>query len=573
MAQVTINLSASTWIQQGDSSNHSTDTLLNTSRIYNNTNNYFAVLQFTIPSTYRYKRITKATLNFYTRKSGGFTQSGASIAPYNVNAVLNTLTGTNYNTLGSLGEWVTVEPYSSYGASYPKWRSADVTSLYSSNLYNNTYFTVFISAWPGYPTSPATIDGLGAANPAQLILDYEDVTQLPPTPSYPAGVYVNENTDILFAWAWNSSTSATQASVRLSYKKEGTAPYTHIDLTQTAHTYLMSGGLEQGTYIWKIKGTNDAGEESSYSQGVRFYVVGKPAAPIINAVPNRTLTEITWNASDQNAFDITITDSDGKILINDSVASSESSYKPNIFLKGTYTVAIRTRNSTGLVSDWSYKAFSITASGPAKPSIRLLQNDAQVFITVTVVSGIKYAIIRKEDREGADEQILGIVEGDTFMDATFGFGIPYRYVVRAWSTGGYTDSDPERICYPKTAIVLETKDKELIIDKSEDTFLPFSEDVNGDMAVFNCTGRDLPIVEHSEFESRVFRSRLYIHDYQKEKLVAMAKENRIYYRDYSGRAFPVAIQPPINFERWMGNGYMADMQFVMISETEVVVNV
>jgi hypothetical protein len=335
----------------------------------------------------------------------------------------------------------------------------------------------------------------------------------------------------------------------------------------------MSGGLEQGTYIWKIKGTNDAGEESSYSTGVRFYVVGKPAAPIINAVPNRTLTEITWNASDQNAFDITITDSAGKILINDSVASSESSYKPNIFLKGTYTVAIRTRNSTGLVSDWSYKAFSITASGPAKPSIRLLQNDAQVFITVTVASGIKYAIIRKEDREGADEQILGIVEGDTFMDATFGFGIPYRYVVRAWSTGGYTDSDPERICYPKTAIVLETKDKELIIDKSEDTFLPFSEDVNGDMAVFNCIGRDLPIVEHSEFESRVFRSRLYIHDYQKEKLVAMAKENRIYYRDYSGRAFPVAIQPPVNFERWMGNGYMVDMQFVMISETEVVVNV
>lgn len=573
MSQVTLNVSASTWILQGNSSTHSTDTSLNTSRYYENSNNYFAVLQFTIPNTYRYKRITKATLKFYTRKDGGFTQTGASVAPYNAGAVLSTLTGANYETLGTLGEWVTVEPYSNYGASYPKWRTADVTSLYSSNLNSNTYFTVFVSAFPGYPSSPATIDGYGATNAAQLILDYEDQAQLPPTPSYPAGTYVNENTDILFAWAWNSATAAVQASVQLEYKLKTAGSYTAVSLTQTSHTYLLSGGLAQGTYQWRIKGTNDAGETSDYSEVVEFNVVGKPATPVINAVPNKALTEITWNANDQNAFDITLTDSNGKVLIDESVASSESSYKPNIFLKGTYSVGIRTRNSTGLVSDWSYKAFSVTAAGPTKPTIRLLQNDAQVFVSVTTTSGIKYAVVRKEDREGADEQILGLIEGDTFMDATFGFGIPYRYVVRAWSTGGYTDSDPERICYPKSAIVLETDDDELVIDKSEETYLPYAEDVDGDMAIFNCTGRELPIVEHSEFESRIFRSKLYIHDYQKERLAAMGKKNRVYYRDYSGRTFPVAIQPPINFERWMGDGYMADLQFVRISETEVVVNV
>ena len=112
-----------------------------------------------------------------------------------------------------------------------------------------------------------------------------------------------------------------------------------------------------------------------------------------------------------------------------------------------------------------------------------------------------------------------------------------------------------------------------MLDKSEDTYLPYTEDVSRETAIYNCIGRELPVVEHGAFESRAFRSRLYVHEDQKERLVAMARKDRIYYRDYSGRAFPVAINPPINFERWMGDGYMADIQFVRISDTEVVINV
>ena len=43
--------------------------------------------------------------------------------------------------------------------------------------------------------------------------------------------------------------------------------------------------------------------------------------------------------------------------INETVASSATTYKPNLLLKGTYTVGIRYRNSTGLSSDWAYKVF------------------------------------------------------------------------------------------------------------------------------------------------------------------------------------------------------------------------
>jgi hypothetical protein len=590
MAQVTLNPSANTWFHEGDSVNHSTDTELRTVYGSNDTDagEAGAIFQFTIPSNLRYKRFTKAVVWTYTTAyiSGRVETSplykGMKACAYVVPGnTLNLVTGANIDTYGQRGEIILVEPWSTgYDSSYvyPKWRSADVTSIFRSNVVDNTYFTVILYGGPARSYDPDwwlnLMDGIGASHPAELVLTYEDVEQLPPTPSYPSGISINENTDILFAWAWNSSTSAVQASVQLEYKLKSAADYTVLSLTQSAHTYNLAGGLPQGSYQWRIKGTNDAGESSGYSEIAEFNVVGKPAAPYINDVPNRALTEIAWNTTDQNAYDITITDANGKVLIDESVASAESSYKPNIFLKGTYTVGIRTRNSTGLVSDWSYKTFSITAAGPAKPTIRLLQDDAQVKIMTTVTSGISYVVVRKEDVDGAPEIIIGNVDSVGLIDSTFGFGIPYRYVVRAYSTGGYTDSDPERICYPKTAIVLETSTDEIVIDKSEDKFLPFSEDVTaGNVAVYNCVGRDLPIAEHDKSEAREFRSRLYVREDQKERLVKMAKENRIFYRDYSGRAFSVVIQPPINFTRHFNDGYMADMIFIRIAEPEVIVNV
>jgi hypothetical protein len=52
----------------------------------------------------------------------------------------------------------------------------------------------------------------------------------------------------------------------------------------------------------------------------------------------------------------------------------------------------------------------------------------------------------------------------------------------------------------------------------------------------------------------------------------MAMKNKIYYRDYSGRAFPVAIEM-LSFNRYMNDGYIADIQFLRISEEEVIINV
>lgn len=575
MGSSLLTISKGTWIYQNNQTPHTSDNLMRSSIF---TNEETAVAQFVIPSSLRYKRFVSATLIFYTTARSGSETSygdGCRLSAYKTGDTLDELIWNNMGTLGERGDIIEAEPISAYSSdTFPRWRYIDITGIFTKNIVYGTYFTVMINAWPGVHGAYAGIGNASLTNyETKLSVTYEDVPQLPPSPSYPVGTYVTENTDLLFAWNWEATTGATQAAVQLEYKLKTAESWTTVSLTQTNHTYLLTGGLAQGVYQWRIKGTNDAGEVSDYSSIAEFNVVGQPAAPVIDNVPNKALTTITWATTDQNAFDIQITDSGNNVIINDSVASSTASYKPNIFLKGTYTAKVRVRNSTGLVSDWGIKSFTINAAGPSKPTIRLFQDDTQITIETDTAASTNYAVIRQEGEDGA-EKILGTMTAGKFTDSTFGFDRQYKYIVRAWATGGYTDSDPERVCYPKISIVLQTEDDELEIDKSEEIYLPYTEDITGEMAVYNCIGRELPVVEHGAFESRAFKTRLYIEDEdQKERLVAMSRKDRIYYRDYSGRAFPVAIQPPITFARWMNEGYMAEMTFIRIADTEVVVNV
>ena len=598
MSTTTITMSAGTWYKDGDTVNHSSATWLKSVWDYGKdmSNQGFigfqALLQFQIPNNLKYKRINRATLRYYTksvwngseRATSGY--AGLSVRPYNADGqALYNLSGYNVKSYGELGEPIILERYSEWASyQYPCWRSADITSIFESNLHvdgnNDVYFAIQLNAMPGFgadrnysfeSNTYALIGSVASGYAAELIIDYEDVTQLAPSPSYPVGTYINENTDLLFSWAWNSSTQAVQAAVELDYKLASAGSWTTVTLTQTAHSYTLVGGLPQGAYQWKIKGTNDAGETSAFSEVAEFTVIGKPGVPVINTPTNAALTTISWQSSDQNSFDITLKDSDGNELINETVASSTSSYKPNLLLKGTYSVGIRYRNSSGLSSDWAYKVFSITAAGPTKPTMALFGDAENVRIVVSRDANINYAVMRAEDKD-RDFKIIGVFSEDTYVDKTAKFNTTYSYKVRAYASAGYTDSDVEHFRFNSDRVAIQTSDADIFLSMSEENFLPYSEDPARAMAVYNCPGRKYAIVEHSESDTCVFSTALFVTEKQKEDLTQVAKEDYIFYRDYSGRAFPVAIQT-LNFTRYMSIGYIARIEFIRIAEREVVVNV
>lgn len=593
MASTTISMSAGTWYKDHDNVNHSSADWLKSTWDPQREDAicWQTVLQFLLPSNLKYKRIKKAQLSFYTKSVWNGSEyntrglDGIIVRPYNADGqALYNITGQNVNNYGELGEPVTIVPWTDWASIvYPVWRTCDITSIFESNLHideGNVYFALTLNVQPGWPTwrrigtetnTYALIGSLGSGYAAYITIDYEDVPQAAPGPAYPVGTYVNENTDLLFSWAWNSSTQAVQAAVQLEYKLASAQSYTVVSLTQTAHSYTLVGGLPQGAYVWRIKGTNDAGETSDYSNVAEFTVIGKPGVPVINNPTNAALTTITWQATDQNSFDITLKDSDGKIILSDTRASSATSYTPSLLLKGTYTVGIRYRNSSGLSSDWAYKVFSITAAGPAKPSLTLYGEAENARLVITRESNINYVVMRAED-ETRDFEIIGVLSENTYIDKTAKFNTGYSYMVRAYATAGYTDSDVAHFRCNSDKVAIQTADLDIFLDRSEEEFLPYNEEATREMATYKCPGRQYAIVEHSESDEIIFNTSLFVTEKQKAQVTEIAKEDYIYYRDYSKRAFPVAIRR-LSFSRFMKEGYIANIEFIRIAKKEVVINV
>ena len=256
MGSASIVLSKCTWYQLNDSTNHYNAEWLRVCREYSGgAAPYYAVMQFSIPSSLKYKKITKAYVRYYSRwtTTGGDAPKvqGMKIAPYVCDGnALDYLTGSTIDTYGVRGEFITVEPFNDFGDEYPRWRSSDITSIFSSNIYNDTYFTVIFSGFPGIPSYNyyGEIAGWEINYLPTLEIQYEDVEQLAPDPSYPVGAYVSENTDLLFSWSWRAETKAVQAAVQLEYKLASAQSWTVVSLTQTTHTYTLSKSpLSPGT--------------------------------------------------------------------------------------------------------------------------------------------------------------------------------------------------------------------------------------------------------------------------------------------------------------------------------------
>ena len=123
MSSTSIMMARGTWVQLGDSVNHSSDLRLKCCKRYPNNNgwspNTYAVLQFAIPTSLKYKRITRAVIRYYCwyRTNGYdadfvvYENNGMEAAPYITGGQdIYNLTGANIDTLGTLGDWITVEP-------------------------------------------------------------------------------------------------------------------------------------------------------------------------------------------------------------------------------------------------------------------------------------------------------------------------------------------------------------------------------------------------------------------------------------------------------------------------------
>lgn len=398
-----------------------------------------------------------------------------------------------------------------------------------------------------------------------LLVEYDDASVLAPTPLYPCKTNIKEADSMTFRWQYNSTTMAQQESATIQYKNKTSVGWTTVTSNGSQTNYLLNVHLPQGTYEWRVKTTNEINEESDYSDTQEFNVIGKPASPIINTPVNKCLTTITWNASDQEAVEILIY-KDNELIIHNTIATSESLYKPQMFLKGTYRVKLRIKNKSDYWSDYTETEIQIDAAGPQKGELSTIVSNNKVILKGNT-NALNAAIIRKENGK---EDILSLT--NEYTDDTLASGVEYKYYVRAWDGGGYTDSEPKSITINFDGSIIKTNNFELNLRTSEDKFLAHDESISRDLSVNNFVGREYPVIERGEFTTRTISKRFHVTREQKLILDEMSKEPAVFYRDSRRNAFKAVITY-LQYTEYMNEDYIAEITFLKTAPDEVIINV
>lgn len=466
-------------------------------------------------------------------------------------------------------------------------RTVDITQAYKSNFagaQSRLIFSVGLGyrlpeGWPLsanalYVARYTNSSGLQREatinkSTAYLEVDYEDIAQPAPTPIYPTNVSIMESDSINFSWQFNSSTAAGQQSATIQYKKTTDADWTTVTSSGSGKNYTLNTQLPQGSYAWRVAVTNTISQTSSYCDTQYFEIIGKPASPVINAPANKALTEITWQATGQEAVELMFYDEEGNLIDHVTEATTVASYKPQRFLYGNYSIKIRIKNNADLWSDFAQYGFTISGSTPSAGTLIVIPLETSVRLEWTAPEGVNSVIVRRE--KGVETVLSNTMGGNTYEDKTVKSGVLYEYLLRTW-TNGYTDTPSIQATCKYTGAIISKDNEELHLEVSDDTFLLHAGTKERSHALDDFVGRDNPLLELGSAKRNKINKRFYVTPENLEKFFELTQDLKVFYRDDHNNAFMAAITQQ-SYENFNNSGYILQFELTRLAEEEVIFNV
>lgn len=398
------------------------------------------------------------------------------------------------------------------------------------------------------------------------IVYFQIVAQSVPTPVSPGdNITLFEGHAVVFNWIYNSLTPATQASATIKYRVVGGSTWTTYT-SASLNPFCSISDIPQGQYEWCLNVTNNYGETSADSSTLEFNIIGRPQRPIITTPANCCLTTISWNASGQEAAEFILMQGDD-ILIHETVATAVTSYKPQMFLKGTYMAMARIKNNSDLWSDYGELEFTIDAATPTAGTLIAMPFDTEIKLEGTYTSN-NAAIVRID--EDGTENVISMTA--TATDKKVASGLEYAYVLRCWDSGGYVDTPTKVFTFGFEGSIFTTDTEELHLDRSEQKFLAHDEEIERQYAQMRYVGREFPVIERGEYTEQTLTKQFHVTKAQRMILDRMAKEKALFYRDSRGNAFKAAILG-VSYTNYMADDYIATIKLTRTAADEVIINV
>lgn len=185
-------------------------------------------------------------------------------------------------------------------------------------------------------------------------------TDVTPTakPVSPSGIVIDATIVNRFSWKHIISTGTPQSKADLQWSADGTSWNTLATVTGENQYYdVPANKFTSGTKYWRVRTYNTDGKASEWSDKAEFIAINAPSAPSIVIQSTGPRPRITWQTSEQEAYQLTLSSG----YASGTVYGTEKAWHSPVYLAdGSYTIRVRVQNKYGMWSEWSAAALPVS---------------------------------------------------------------------------------------------------------------------------------------------------------------------------------------------------------------------
>ena len=311
-------------------------------------------------------------------------------------------------------------------------------------------------------------------------------------PVSPSGIVVDATIANRFSWQHIISTGTPQSKADLQWSTDGTTWNTLAAVTGENQYYdVPANTFTSGTKYWRVRTYNTDGTASEWSDKAEFIAINAPSAPSIVIQSTGPRPKITWQTTEQEAYELTLSNG----YASGTIYGTEKAWRSPVYLTdGSYTVRVRVQNQYGMWSEWS--AAALPVSHTEGEAITLTASAGyETALTWQTAGSYDFYLIER------DGEAIARTEQKEYIDHTSVGSVTYR--VR----GCYADTDDYGLSNAQTVTVLP--DTAMICDLDTGTWqrLPLSETILRTSRIYRAAtiqtahlaGLAYPIAERTEF--------------------------------------------------------------------------
>jgi len=254
---------------------------------------------------------------------------------------------------------------------------------------------------------------------------------------------------------WSDVSDLTVVSYSLQYSTSATFVSNVVNVSGlTASAYTPTTNLAQGTYYWRVKAIDRAGNDSGWSSAWNFIIdTTAPAAPTLvsptsGATINIATPSLGWLVvTDPSGVSYRVqvaSDSGFNSLVVDVSSLAASAYTTAALAQGTWYWRVKAVDGVGNESAWSAQRNFIIDTAPAVPTLLSPANASRIRVSspnlgwsaVSDPQGVNYSVQVSTTNTFATTVVnVGGLAASNHTTATLAQGT-YYWKVRAVDGGG-----------------------------------------------------------------------------------------------------------------------------------------